>query len=65
MCFPFYWTQVKEARRTLKCPQVERFDGTRHEVKFWCWCCEAEVQKHVTDGRVAVLYGGLLEHMST
>ncbi|XP_046695906.1 coiled-coil domain-containing protein 84 isoform X2 [Silurus meridionalis] len=57
--------KVKEARRTLKCPQVEKFDATLHEANFWCYCCEAEVRKHVTDGRVAVLHGGLLEHMST
>ncbi|XP_060769316.1 coiled-coil domain-containing protein 84 isoform X4 [Neoarius graeffei] len=57
--------KVKEARRTLKCPQVKKFDGSEHEARFWCYCCEMEVRKHVTDGKVAVLYGGLLEHMST
>ncbi|GAA6107584.1 coiled-coil domain-containing protein 84 isoform X2 [Tachysurus ichikawai] len=57
--------QVKDARRTLKCPQVDKFDAAEHKTGFWCYCCEVEVQKHVTDGRVTVLYGGLLEHMST
>ncbi|TSP36117.1 Coiled-coil domain-containing protein 84 [Bagarius yarrelli] len=57
--------KVKEARRTLKCPKVEKFDASEHEIKFWCYCCETEVQRHVTNGRVAVLYAGLLEHMST
>ncbi|XP_062844701.1 coiled-coil domain-containing protein 84 [Trichomycterus rosablanca] len=57
--------KVKEARRTIKCPQVLKFDATEHETKFWCYCCGAEVQKHVTDGKVTVLHGGLLEHIST
>ncbi|XP_053340692.1 coiled-coil domain-containing protein 84 [Clarias gariepinus] len=57
--------KVKEARRTLKSPQVEKFDASLHEAKFWCYCCEEEVQKHVSDGTITVLYSGLLEHMST
>ncbi|KAK2816516.1 hypothetical protein Q7C36_022787 [Tachysurus vachellii] len=57
--------KVREARRTLNCPQVVKFDAAEHKTGFWCYCCEVEVQKHVTDGRVTVLYGGLLEHMST
>ncbi|KAL6463417.1 hypothetical protein MHYP_G00278080 [Metynnis hypsauchen] len=57
--------KVKEARRTIKHPQVEKFDATEHEKKFWCYCCGLEVQRHVTDGRFTVLHGALLEHMST
>lgn len=56
--------KVKEARRTIKSPQVEKY-GPHHDVKFWCYCCGLEVQKHVTDSNITVLYGGLLEHMST
>ncbi|XP_066514758.1 coiled-coil domain-containing protein 84 isoform X2 [Hoplias malabaricus] len=57
--------KVKDARRTIKHPQVEKFDATEHEKKFWCYCCGLEVLKHISDGRVTVLHGGLLEHMST
>lgn len=57
--------KIKEARRILKKPQVEKFDCTQHTQKFWCYCCELEVEKNVTDGNVTVLYGGLLEHMAT
>ncbi|XP_007245331.3 coiled-coil domain-containing protein 84 isoform X1 [Astyanax mexicanus] len=57
--------KVKEARRCIKRPQVEKFDAVEHEQKFWCYCCQQEIQKHVTDGRVTVLHGALLEHMST
>ncbi|KAI7812387.1 putative coiled-coil domain-containing protein 84 [Triplophysa rosa] len=56
--------KVKEARRNIKSPQVEKYSPD-HDVKFWCYCCGLEVQRHVTDGNIAVLHGGLLEHMST
>ncbi|XP_016310305.1 coiled-coil domain-containing protein 84-like isoform X1 [Sinocyclocheilus anshuiensis] len=56
--------KVKEARRTIKNPQVEKY-SPHHEEKFWCYCCALEVQKHVTDSNISVLYGGLLEHMRT
>ncbi|KAM9360787.1 centrosomal AT-AC splicing factor [Symphorus nematophorus] len=57
--------KVKEARRTLKKPQVEKFDFTQHQQTFWCYCCGLEVERNVTDGNMTVLYGGLLEHMAT
>ncbi|XP_034548710.1 coiled-coil domain-containing protein 84 [Notolabrus celidotus] len=57
--------KVKEARRTLKKPQVEKFDCTVHKQTFWCYCCGLEVERNVTDGNMTVLYGGLLEHMAT
>uniref|UniRef100_A0A8C1L4X0 Coiled-coil domain containing 84 n=1 Tax=Cyprinus carpio TaxID=7962 RepID=A0A8C1L4X0_CYPCA len=56
--------QVKEAKRTIKSPQVEKYSPD-HDEKFWCYCCMLEMQKHVTDCNISVLYGGLLEHMST
>lgn len=58
-------SQVKEARRTLKKPQVEKFDCTEHKETFWCYCCGLEIERNVTDGNMTVLYGGLLEHMAT
>uniref|UniRef100_UPI0037E7913E centrosomal AT-AC splicing factor n=1 Tax=Semicossyphus pulcher TaxID=241346 RepID=UPI0037E7913E len=57
--------KVKEARRTLKKPQVEKFDCTQHKQTFWCYCCGLEIERNVTDGNMTVLYGGLLEHMTT
>ncbi|XP_062237487.1 coiled-coil domain-containing protein 84 isoform X1 [Platichthys flesus] len=57
--------KVKEARRTLKKPQVEKFDSSQHQQTFWCYCCGLEVDRNVTDGNMTVLYGGLLEHMAT
>ncbi|XP_042343952.1 coiled-coil domain-containing protein 84 [Plectropomus leopardus] len=57
--------KVKEARRTLKKPQVEKFDCTQHKQTFWCYCCELEIERNVTDGNMTVLYGGLIEHMAT
>ncbi|XP_064207016.1 coiled-coil domain-containing protein 84 [Anguilla rostrata] len=57
--------KVKEARRTIKSPQVEKFDCTEHERNFWCYCCGLEVHKHVSNGNITVLFGGLLEHMAT
>ncbi|XP_043096380.1 coiled-coil domain-containing protein 84 isoform X2 [Puntigrus tetrazona] len=56
--------KVKEAKRTIKKPQVEKYSPD-HEEKFWCYCCALELPKHVTDRNISVLYGGLLEHMST
>ncbi|XP_067293916.1 coiled-coil domain-containing protein 84 isoform X2 [Pseudorasbora parva] len=59
-----FMEKVKEARRTIKNPQVEKY-SPYHDEKFWCYCCALEVQKHVSDSNITVLYGGLLEHMST
>nr|XP_057927443.1 coiled-coil domain-containing protein 84 [Doryrhamphus excisus] len=56
--------KVKEARRTLNKPEVEKFDCTQHKKTFWCYCCGLEVERNVTDGKMTVLHGGLLEHMA-
>ncbi|XP_030648698.1 centrosomal AT-AC splicing factor [Chanos chanos] len=60
-----FMEKVKEARRTIKNPQVDKYDCSQHDSKFWCYCCGLEVPKHVTNGNLTVLHGGLLEHMST
>ncbi|XP_061528116.1 coiled-coil domain-containing protein 84 [Phycodurus eques] len=57
--------KVKEARRTLKKPEVEKFDCAQHTKTFWCYCCGLEVERNVSDGNMTVLHGGLLEHMAT
>ncbi|CAI9584300.1 unnamed protein product [Staurois parvus] len=46
----------------IKVAAVEKFSLQEHE-KLWCHCCEEEVRRHVSDGKVTVMYGGLLEHM--
>ncbi|XP_076867192.1 centrosomal AT-AC splicing factor isoform X2 [Brachyhypopomus gauderio] len=60
-----FMEKVKEARRSIKRPQVVKFDFSQHDSRFWCYCCGLEVRRDVADGSVAVLHGGLLEHMST
>ncbi|KAG9351465.1 hypothetical protein JZ751_022715 [Albula glossodonta] len=57
--------KVKLARRSIKSPQVQKFDCIEHDRKFWCYCCGLEVPKHVSNGNLTVLFGGLLEHMAT
>ncbi|KAL0994605.1 hypothetical protein UPYG_G00124740 [Umbra pygmaea] len=57
--------KVKEARRTIKNPQVAKFDCTQHKRTFWCYCCKLEIERDVTDDNITVLFGGLLEHMAT
>ena len=32
--------------------------------KMWCYCCELEIEKHVTNGQVSIEWAGLLEHMT-
>ncbi|XP_048418036.1 coiled-coil domain-containing protein 84 isoform X2 [Stegostoma tigrinum] len=54
--------KVEDAQQSLKAVQVEKYDIVEHEQNFWCYCCKREVKKHITDGSLAVLYGGLLEH---
>ncbi|KAG7483529.1 hypothetical protein MATL_G00039370 [Megalops atlanticus] len=57
--------KVKEARRTIRSPQVVKFSCSEHDRNFWCYCCGQEVQKHVSNGNLTVMFGGLLEHMAT
>uniref|UniRef100_UPI00398E338B centrosomal AT-AC splicing factor n=1 Tax=Pristiophorus japonicus TaxID=55135 RepID=UPI00398E338B len=54
--------KVDEAQKVLKEVKVEKYDFTKHEQNFWCYCCKGDVKKHITNGSLAVLYGGLLEH---
>ncbi|XP_056398642.1 centrosomal AT-AC splicing factor isoform X3 [Hyla sarda] len=54
---------VEAARKMIKGAKVLKFDPQEHDQKFWCHCCEEEVQKHTNDGNLTVLFGGMLEHM--
>ncbi|CAH2319606.1 Hypothetical predicted protein [Pelobates cultripes] len=58
-----FGAKVAAARKMIKTASVVKFDALEHEKKFWCHCCEEEVQKHTSDGGITVLYGSLLEHM--
>lgn len=55
--------QVEAARRMIAVAVVEKFNPREHEEKYWCHCCQEEVGRHISDGSVTVLYGGMLEHM--
>ncbi|XP_063799553.1 centrosomal AT-AC splicing factor [Pseudophryne corroboree] len=55
--------KVTPARKMIKGATIVRFDPQEHERKFWCHCCEEEVQRHTSDGSLTVLYGGMLEHL--
>ncbi|XP_056398641.1 centrosomal AT-AC splicing factor isoform X2 [Hyla sarda] len=55
--------KVEAARKMIKGAKVLKFDPQEHDQKFWCHCCEEEVQKHTNDGNLTVLFGGMLEHM--
>ncbi|XP_007905486.2 coiled-coil domain-containing protein 84 [Callorhinchus milii] len=57
--------KVRDARKVLKEARVERYDFTEHDQNFWCYCCKTEVKKHVTNGNIAVVYGGFLEHFES
>ncbi|XP_062894788.1 coiled-coil domain-containing protein 84 [Mobula hypostoma] len=57
--------KVEEARKVLSDVKVEKYDFTQHEQNFWCYCCNGDVKKHITNGSLAVLYGGLLEHFAS
>lgn len=56
-------SQVKAARKLLHKPSV--YEGELEPgASMWCYCCEQEVSRHVTDGLTSVEWGGLLEHMA-
>ena len=58
-----YYLQVRSARRTLTKPSV--LEGELEPgAKMWCYCCEREIEKHVTDGNVSIEWGGFVEHLS-
>jgi hypothetical protein len=55
--------KIRDARRLLQKPHV--IDGELEPgAALWCYCCQEEVLKHVTDGLTTVEWGGLLEHMA-
>ncbi|XP_053223077.1 centrosomal AT-AC splicing factor isoform X3 [Podarcis raffonei] len=57
--------KVAAARKMLKRASVVPFDPGEHERQFWCICCRQEVKLHLSQGSLAVLHGGLLQHMAS
>ncbi|XP_060643617.2 centrosomal AT-AC splicing factor [Anolis sagrei] len=57
--------KVDAARKMLKHAEVVPFDPAEHERQFWCACCGQEVRLHLSHGSLAVLHGGLLEHLAS
>ncbi|XP_033027961.1 coiled-coil domain-containing protein 84 isoform X2 [Lacerta agilis] len=57
--------KVAAARKMLKRALVVPFDPGEHERQFWCVCCRQEVKLHLSQGSLAVLHGGLLQHMAS
>ena len=59
----FIIVQVKAARKVLHKPKV--YEGELEPgATMWCYCCEQEINRHVTDGLTSVEWGGLLEHLA-
>lgn len=55
--------QVRCARQQLQKPGV--MDGELEpDSMLWCYFCEMEVTRHITDRITTVVWGGLLEHMA-
>ena len=58
-----YTFQVRSARQLLQKPRV--IDGELEpDLTLWCYCCQEDVQKHVSDGQTTIEWGGLIEHMA-
>lgn len=59
----YYGSQVRCARQQVQRPDV--MDGELEpDATLWCYFCELEVMRHVTDSLTTVMWGGLLEHMA-
>ncbi|XP_061449285.1 centrosomal AT-AC splicing factor isoform X3 [Rhineura floridana] len=57
--------EVDAARKMIKRALVVPFDPGEHQRQFWCVCCRQEVKWHLSQGTLAVLHGGLLQHMAS
>ena len=58
-----YVHQVRCARQQLQKPAVVEGE-LEPDSSLWCYFCELEVMRHVTDRLTTVVWGGLLEHMA-
>ncbi|XP_053126078.1 centrosomal AT-AC splicing factor [Hemicordylus capensis] len=57
--------KVGAARKTLQAAAVVPFEAGEHERRFWCLCCQREVEQHLSHGALAVLHSGLLQHLAS
>ncbi|KAJ7305353.1 hypothetical protein JRQ81_011279 [Phrynocephalus forsythii] len=57
--------KVEAARKTLRRAAVVPLEPSEHRRPFWCPCCRREVRRHLSSGAVAVLHGGLLQHLAS
>jgi hypothetical protein len=56
--------KVRCARQQLQKPAVVEGE-LEPDSSLWCYFCELEVMRHVTDRLTTVVWGGLLEHMAS
>uniref|UniRef100_A0A8D0E8G0 Centrosomal AT-AC splicing factor n=1 Tax=Salvator merianae TaxID=96440 RepID=A0A8D0E8G0_SALMN len=57
--------KVEAAREMLRRAQVVPFVGAEHEQDCWCLCCGRPVRRHLWHGRLALLEGGLVQHLAS
>ena len=57
--------KIKEIRLFLQNPTIEGGQCGQGKCTFWCHFCKNKVSKHVTDNFKTILYGGVLEHLSS
>ena len=54
---------MRSARQQVQSPGVVEGE-LEPDSTLWCYCCQLEVARHVTDRLTTVVWGGLLEHMA-
>jgi hypothetical protein len=59
-----YLLQVRSARQRVQKPGVMEGE-LEPDSTLWCYFCQLEVTRHVTDHFTTMVWGGLLEHMAS
>ncbi|XP_077162743.1 centrosomal AT-AC splicing factor isoform X2 [Paroedura picta] len=57
--------KVEAARAAVRRAAVVPYDPAEHEERFWCACCAQELERHLSHGRLALLHGGLVQHLAS
>lgn len=57
--------KINEAEVFLRNPVVEEGSPDGEHVTFWCHFCKNKVNKHITDARKTILFGGVVEHLAS
>ncbi|XP_030076509.1 coiled-coil domain-containing protein 84 [Microcaecilia unicolor] len=60
-----YLKKVEAACKMINSAEVVKYNFIEHEQNIWCYCCQVEVKKHMSNGNLTVIYGGLLEHLAS